>query len=176
MVNKAKKKRFAGESSERYYGIVYLPSMEEVERAKKDMDQQVIMNNRIRVCLYRNYFDRIETDVYLKGVEKLTSAQVKTALDKYGPVFSVKIAQAKGTGASLNYGYLSFTDKEAKDKCLLTLKGQAVEIEGQMVEVLPFTPYAKRSRNQTNIYIKNLPGPSEGWDSDKVTKTLLDTA
>jgi hypothetical protein len=88
------------------------------------------MNNRIRVCLYRNYFDRIETDVYLKGVEKLTSAQVKTALDRYGPVFSVKFAQERNSGASLNYGYLSFTDREAKDKCLMSLKGQPVEVEG----------------------------------------------
>lgn len=134
------------------------------------------MNNRIRVCLYRNYFDRVETDVYLKGVEKLTPAQVKTALDKYGPVFSVKIAQEKSSGASLNYGYLSFTDKEAKDKCLLTLKGQPVDVEGQAVEVLPFTPYNKRNRNQTNIYVKNLPGPNEGFESDKVKAALLDVA
>jgi hypothetical protein len=38
-VNKAKRKRYPGENSERYYGIVYLSSMEEVERAKKEMDQ-----------------------------------------------------------------------------------------------------------------------------------------
>jgi len=92
VVNKAKRKRYPGETSDRYYGIVYLASQEELERAKKEMDQQVIMNNRIRVCLYRNYFDRVETDVYLKGVGKLSSAEVKTAMEKYGPVFSVKLA------------------------------------------------------------------------------------
>ena len=175
-VNKAKRKRYPGEHSDRYYGIVYLSSKEEMERAKMEMDQQVILNNRIRVCLYRNYFDRVETDVYLKGVEKVTSAQVKTALDSYGPVFSVKLAQEKTTGASLNYGYLSFTDKEAKEKCLAQLKGEKVDVDGQMIEVLPFTPYAKRSKNQTNIYVKNLPGPAEGLSLEQVRDLLMQEA
>lgn len=67
-MNKAKRKRFPNETGDRFYGIVYLASEEELQRAKEHMDQQVIMNNRIRVCLYKNYFDRVETDVYLRGV------------------------------------------------------------------------------------------------------------
>jgi len=51
-----------------------------------------------------------------------------------------------------------------------------VDILGQQVEVLPFTPYAKRTRNQTNIYVKNLPGPQDGWDSEKVKAELLQVA
>lgn len=39
VVNKAKRKRYPGESNDRYYGIVYLGSAEELERAKKEMDQ-----------------------------------------------------------------------------------------------------------------------------------------
>lgn len=134
------------------------------------------MNNRIRVCLYRNYFDRVETDVYLRGVQGLTSPQVKAVFDRYGPVFSVKIAQEKNSGAALNYGYLSFADKEAKDKCLLQLKGEAVDIQGHSVSVAPFTPYSKRSKNHTNIYLKNLPGPSHGMTLEEVQSHLQTVA
>lgn len=37
-VNKAKRKRYPGENSDRFYGIVFLGSLEEVERAKQEMD------------------------------------------------------------------------------------------------------------------------------------------
>lgn len=38
------------------------------------------MNNRIRVCIYRSYFDRISSDVYLKGVGTLSPQEIKDAL------------------------------------------------------------------------------------------------
>jgi hypothetical protein len=37
-VTKAKRKRFIGDGTDRFYGIVYFNSFEEIEKAKNEMD------------------------------------------------------------------------------------------------------------------------------------------
>ncbi len=59
-------------------------------------------------------------------------------------MFSIKIAQDK-SGNHLNYGYLSFVDKEARDNCL-NMCAAGFIINNQKVEVAGFTPYNKRDR------------------------------
>lgn len=51
-----------------------------------------------------------------------------------------------------------------------------MDIQGQSVQVAPFTPYNKRSKNHTNIYLKNLPGPSHGMTLEEVQSHLQKVA
>lgn len=72
----------------------------------------------------------------------------------------------------MNYGYLSFSDKEAREKCIKALVNNCLEIKGNKVEVSQFLPSSQREKNHTNIYMKNLPGKSEKW-TDETIKTFL---
>lgn len=93
------------------------------------MDNQVILNNRIRVCIYKNYSERVNSDIFIKGVGNLTDQQLTTHFSQFGEVLSVKIPKDK-SGQSLNYSYLSFGDKQSRDKCVSQCQNKTVQVNG----------------------------------------------
>jgi len=70
---------------------------------------------------------------------------LNTHFKQFGDVTSVKIPKSK-TGETLNYGYLSFNDRESRDKCINSCSNKLMNVEGQSVEVQSFVPYNKRER------------------------------
>jgi len=145
----------------RGFAFVSFYQQKDAEQAKAAANHDRILKNEIRVTWKKVPKDfSSEANVFIKNLDpEATVSHLDTALNKYGPIFSSKIARSE-SGMSLGYGYVQFETTEGAKKCIEDSAN--VKINGKDVVVSAFLSKKNRADSRKNLYIKNFPaGKSE---------------
>lgn len=152
----------------RRFGFVSYATVQEAQRAKKELNYQNVDGFEIRIFFKRSPSDfKPEANVFIKNIPKgITTRQLEELCQEFGTIASCSIRNDE-KGITLGYGYVQYEEEESARKAVEGLNDK--EHWGEKLAVSKFVASKNRANEKKNLYIKSFP---KTWNKEKVEQQL----
>lgn len=160
------KNTFSGES--RGFAYVSYSSRSAAVKAKEALNYTILIDSELRIAFKTqvNNFDP-KANVFIKNLPKeIRSKELDDLCKKFGELHSC-VVKSDSQGASLGYGYAQFRKAEDALKAVEGLNKK--EELGRVLEAEIFQSTKERTKEKTNIYVRNFP---QDWTRKQVEDFL----
>ena len=146
------------------YAYVNFHKVEDAERALDTLNYTSITGGKSCRIMWSQRDPSLrksgQGNIYIKNLEpSIQSQDLYDNFSQFGTILSCKV-ELDEHGKSKGFGYVHFEEVEAAQKAIQQING--MELEGKVVQVMPFQSKKQRSGNAgvvkfTNVYVKNIP-------------------
>jgi len=147
------------------YAYVNFNTKSDAERCLDKLNYTAIQGQACRIMWVQNDFNskkNSKSNIFVRNLDRsISNKDLHETFSMFGKILSCKIAQDRDTGESLGYGYVFYDSPTSASKAIEKING--IVIAEKTVTVEPFVPASDRTKELTNIYIKNYP---KGWTDE----------
>eukprot|EP01107_Rhizomastix_libera_P010785 TRINITY_DN28111_c0_g1_i1.p1 TRINITY_DN28111_c0_g1~~TRINITY_DN28111_c0_g1_i1.p1 ORF type:complete len:550 (-),score=165.46 TRINITY_DN28111_c0_g1_i1:92-1741(-) len=142
------------------YAYVNFETNEAAVIAINTFNHSFIMGKECRVswCMRNPHQRNPEANIFIKNIpETMTSAELQEIFSKFGEIISCKINKDSkdANDKSAARAYVQFKDIDSAKKAIEVLNGK--DMSGNIITVAKFVSRKERSKEFTNLFVKNLP-------------------
>ncbi|CAK73895.1 unnamed protein product (macronuclear) [Paramecium tetraurelia] len=119
------------------------------EQARKKFNNQVFIENKIRVKPYFN-FHKVDkkANIFIRNLpEDADYLELEQEFSRFGKVLSVDVHRDQ-SGKQLNYGYLQYETKEDAEKLMKRILNHPITHKGKLMKLEKFKDLSERKANQ----------------------------